>query len=273
MVMDLHLTERLNQHTATQGDHYHYRGAHRNLPLRAAAPSSLPPTPTSPPSPPPLARHRASHPSRTRVVVTVMITCTALCALVGGPLAATTATDVRVLHPITRHHSHAARPQPTQPARPAQPPDPAREFDPPPLTLRVNNLGLIDSSLNSPGAQVVHPVTLVNPLTHPTASQLLPLPPLPPPPALYLPFTPAPQSATPTCARITWSTPSPSVSFTPTPTLTVTPTPTESTEVKPTSSSRNPRRYHTRPHHLVPTSTTAVVTPTPTPTPTTTPDE
>jgi hypothetical protein len=205
--MDLHLTERLNQHTATQGDHYHYRGAHRNLPLRAAAPSSLPPTPTSPPSPPPLARHRASHPSRTRVVVTVMITCTALCALVGGPLAATTATDVRVLHPITRHHSHAARPQPTQPARPAQPPDPAREFDPPPLTLRVNNLGLIDSSLNSPGAQVVHPVTLVNPLTHPTASQLLPLPPLPPPPALYLPFTPAPQSATPTCARTTWSTP------------------------------------------------------------------
>jgi hypothetical protein len=34
MVMDPHLTERLNQHTETQGDHYRYRGAHRTLPLR-----------------------------------------------------------------------------------------------------------------------------------------------------------------------------------------------------------------------------------------------
>jgi hypothetical protein len=43
MVMDPHLTERLNQHTETQGDHYRYRGAHRNLPLRTAAPDPPPP--------------------------------------------------------------------------------------------------------------------------------------------------------------------------------------------------------------------------------------
>jgi hypothetical protein len=124
--MDPHLTERLNQHTETQGDHYRYRGAHRNLPLRTAAPDPPPPPltppPSSPPSSPPpppraVSHHAAPHSSRTRAAVTVTIACTALCALVGGPLSASTATDVRALHPIPRHHGHARTTRPARPTR------------------------------------------------------------------------------------------------------------------------------------------------------------
>jgi hypothetical protein len=295
--MDPHLTERLNQHTETQGDHYRYRGAHRNIPLRTAAPDPPPPplapSPSSPPTPPPppraVSHHAAPHSSRTRAAVTMTIACTVLCALVGGPLSASTATDVRALHPIPRHHGHAP---PIRSIPTVRPNDPAREADPLPLALRANAPGLTNPSrplsppaLGDLGAQLaVHLVVLTDPAVRFTRPAGQPNPSSqPPPPPLHLPLV-RPPSATPTCARTTRPAPnprvSPSVSFTPTPTptptptLTVTPTPTESTPTDEPTTSHHKHPRHARPHHSkhadadVPTTT-----PSPTPTPTRTPDE